>query len=57
MYLKKWTAYYITNYTNETVACWSIKDVKWAYEHTEGQLEKRKEKKGFKIRIKAIQDS
>ena len=54
MYLKKWTAHYITNYTNETVACWSIKDVKWAQEHTEGQLKK---KKGFKIRTKAIQDS
>lgn len=39
MYLKKWSEYYITYYTDEAVACWAIEDVNWEYEQSEEKLE------------------
>lgn len=38
VYLIKWRADYITNYTDEAVSCWTIEHVQWAYEQSEETL-------------------
>lgn len=38
MYLIKWRADDITNYTEETVACRAVENVKWAYEQSQEKL-------------------
>jgi hypothetical protein len=40
MYLIKWREEYITNYTEEAVACRAIEEVKRAYEQSDEKLKK-----------------
>lgn len=39
MYLVKWGADYVANYSDEAVTSWSIEDVERAYEQGNGELQ------------------